>query len=379
MEDTATRQDEMAAKLAQVRAWLDRRGHAAVLLGTQSGFAWITAGGQAHVSLGSEAAAAAVLVTPDSAHVLTSSIETHRISDEETDGLGLDAVEFPWYTPDGARAAVRALCDPAATVADVDAIGLGPLGLKRADVDLTRLRHTLQPAEIDRYRQLGRDAAEAVESACRAATAGETELAVAARLTAECTLRGIQPLTALVAADDRISRYRHPLPTHTPAREMLLVSLTGRRHGLHASLTRMVAFVPVGADTAARHQAVSAVDVRAILASRPGTALADVFREVAEAYAAVGFPGEWRRHHQGGLTGYAGREIFATRTSPEHVGASQAFAWNPSITSVKSEDTVVVTADGKPDILTRTGTWPEQPVRLDTGTLRRPAILHADR
>ncbi|MDA0733382.1 MAG: hypothetical protein O2909_12165 [Chloroflexi bacterium] len=44
-----------------------------------------------------------------------------------------------------------------------------------------------------------------------------------------------------------------------------------------------------------------------------------------------------------------------------------------SITGTKSEDTVLLTADG-PEVLTRTGEWPEIKVDLPIGTLCRPAI-----
>jgi hypothetical protein len=49
-------------------------------------------------------------------------------------------------------------------------------------------------------------------------------------------------------------------------------------------------------------------------------------------------------------------------------------AWNPSITGVKSEDTVLVT-DAGPEVLTRTGAWPQARVELDGGAVERPTIL----
>jgi hypothetical protein len=90
-------------------------------------------------------------------------------------------------------------------------------------------------------------------------------------------------------------------------------------------------------------------------------------------YAAEGHPGEWELHHQGGLTGYRGRERFATPGEPLTLGPSQAVAWNPSLTRVKSEDTALVTADG-PELLTLTSRWPRVEVRLPQGTVARPAL-----
>jgi antitoxin VapB len=106
-------------------------------------------------------------------------------------------------------------------------------------------------------------------------------------------------------------------------------------------------------------------------ASRPGVTLGEILLAADRAYAERGFPGEWRRHHQGGLTGYEGREVFATPDEPTELPPSCAVAWNPSITGgAKSEDTALVSAEGV-EVLTRTPSLPE----LEVGGLRRPGIV----
>lgn len=360
---------EVRKKLDAVRRWLDSVDRLGVLIGSQSGFAWITAGGRGYVPVDSGAGVAAVLVTADAVALLTTNIEAQRILDEELGGLVCQPLSYPWHEPRRARDAVAQLCDPDRVVSD-----LGEHGLARAPDSLTELRHTLLASEIERYRALGRDAAAAVEAACRQSRPGDTEHDVAARVAYECVRRDIVPFVNLVAADERIAAYRHPLPTRARLRRTLLVAVTGRRHGLHASLTRMVSFGRPDDDLARRHAAVQRVDAATNLASRPGVSLAEVFGVIAQRYADEGFPEEWRNHHQGGLTGYAGREVFATPEAGHRLDAGQATTWNPSITRVKSEDTVLVTADG-PDVLTRTDEWPQTTVELDLGVLRRPALL----
>ena len=161
-------------------------------------------------------------------------------------------------------------------------------------------------------RAQGLEAAQALETACLNAQPGDTELEVAASLAFQCQKLGILSLVNLVAGDERVARYRHPLPTGNRVRHTMLVALTGRRYGLHISLTRMVSFGAPSLDLAARHRAVAAVDARLNLESQAGASLGAVFGRGVEQYANEGFPGEWELHHQGGLTGYAGREIFAT-------------------------------------------------------------------
>jgi Xaa-Pro dipeptidase len=105
-------------------------------------------------------------------------------------------------------------------------------------------------------------------------------------------------------------------------------------------------------------------------ASAPGCELRHVL-DVADArYGALGFPEEWRRHHQGGITGYRGREVFATPAESARLPGSCAVAWNPSIAGgAKSEDTALVGEEGV-EVLTRTAELPE----LEAAGLVRAAI-----
>lgn len=359
----------MEAKLARVRAWLEAGDAGAVLLTSQAAFAWITAGGRNHVALGEEAGIAWVLVTSDAAHLLTSTIELPRMLDEEVRGLPLDAVAFPWHDQARAVDLVAERCDLSAAVSE-----LGTLGLPRADPSLVALRHTLVEPEVQRYRELGRDAGTAVEAVTRSVTVGDAELEVAGRLAEECLRHDILPLVNLVAADGRIDRYRHPIPTGERMSRRMMVVLSGRRHGLWASCTRLVHLGPVDDELLRRHRAAMAVDTRLILESRPGALLGEVLQAGIDQYAAEGFADEWQLHHQGGLAGYASREVVATPGSGVRLGADQVVAWNPSVTGTKSEDTVLVTEAG-PELLTRTGAWPETEIELDRGSIARPLLL----
>src|SRR5690606_33775380 len=129
-----------------------------------------------------------------------------------------------------------------------------------------------------------------------------------------------------------------------------------RRHGLVAAATRIVHFGSVSEDLAARHRAVAEIEAKAVAATAPGRSAGEIFQVIQQAYADAGFPDEWRLHHQGGAIGYENREWIAVPGAEERVAAVQAFAWNPSITGTKSEDTYLISADGS-ECLTR-GDWP---------------------
>ena len=352
-----------------VRTWLHRNDLKALLVNSQANFAWLTGGGENYIYVGDAAGEAYLLIVPDRTYLLTNNIELRRLQDEEVAGLPFEAVTWSWRSEGDAREKLAGLCDVSKAVSD-----LGSLGLPKVSHEFHELRYTMSPSEIQRYRRLGRDSAQALEEVCLSFEPGDSELDIAASLAFQCQKRNILPLVNLVAGDERIARYRHPLPTENQVRKTMLTALTGRRHGLHISLTRLVSFGPVHPALLARHRAVATVDARYILESRPGVTVGEVVSRAIDQYAVEGFPQEWELHHQGGLTGYAGREIFGTPDSKYRLQDNQALTWNPSITGTKSEDTILLTAGGT-EVLTRTGSWPELKIDLPMGALRRPDIL----
>ena len=74
--------------------------------------------------------------------------------------------------------------------------------------------------------------------------------------------------------------------------------------------------------------------------------LAEAFADCRRFYADAAFPDEWRLHHQGGLTGYGSGELIATPRTDHVIEPGQAFAWNPSVTGAKAEETFVLTEAG---------------------------------
>jgi antitoxin VapB len=147
--------------------------------------------------------------------------------------------------------------------------------------------------------------------------------------------------------------------------------------GLTASITRIVYFGSLPTDLAAKHDAVCYVDTVLNTSTSAGLSVAEVFARAQTAYAITGFPEEWRLHHQGGATGYAAREYRGKPDSNEVVQASQAFAWNPSITGTKSEDTIIAGVPGSaPEVLTlHSSRWPSKRIETSYGTLDRPMIM----
>lgn len=334
------RAPEVEARLAALREVLERRGDPAVLLRARRNFAWLTAGGESHIVLSSESGVAPILVTRDEAVAITQNIEAVRIAEEELDGLGIETVPVPWWEPGAIdREAARR------------AGGRSPVTDEDLEADLVPLRSRLSRLDRHRLGELGAVGVAAVEGALGTVESGMTEHDLAAELLAR--LAGVRAPVVLVAADERIARYRHPLPVGATISRRVMLVLVAERWGLHAAVTRFLELEPPGGDLAARIEAVATVEQAFHEASQPGTTLGDVFAAGQRAYAEAGYPDEWRDHHQGGTIAYQGRESIATPGDATRIEAGMAFAWNPSIAGAKAEDTFILEADGSRRTVTR--------------------------
>ncbi len=358
---------ELELKLGRIRDLLCGHSLDALLLQRVDNFAWATCGAASYINLAASRGAASVLITPSGRYVLTDNIEARRLEQEER--LLEHGWEFritPWYEN---SQAVAHLTRGLKLAADADYPGA--IDLSAA---LPRLRALLTPEEGTRFRKLGALCAEAMDSAIRTVGPGMTEHEIAAVLAREALSRGVQPIVNLVAVDERLFGFRHPLPTGRPLQAYAMLILCGRMSGLVCSMTRLVHFGRLPDELRRKADAVAQVDARFIWATRPGRKLCEIFAAGIEGYGAVGFPNEWQLHHQGGLAGYAPREILATPTTDDAVVAGQAYAWNPSIAGAKSEDTILVGEHGN-EILTAIQSWPMLTTSVNGNALERPAIL----
>ncbi|GMA95005.1 hypothetical protein GCM10025881_18290 [Pseudolysinimonas kribbensis] len=225
----------------------------------------------------------------------------------------------------------------------------------------------LLPAELERYRALGTEVAALTTDVLAATRPDRTERAVAADLAARLVAAGAEPVVLLVAGEARTG-VPHPLPTAARLGARAMAVVGARRDGLIVNLTRWVGADP-GDGT--REAALREVEADALAATEPGRVLSDVLGDIARSYERHGFGADaWLRHHQGGPTGYLGRDPKATPAAADRIVAGQAFAWNPWAPGLKLEDTVVVHADGIEELTTD----PRWPV-VDARGRQRPRTL----
>lgn len=342
---------ELDAKHEKLVEWMRGQQLAGVLLRRNENIAWVTGGAvEEVVCTACETSVVSVLVTAaGKRYYLTTENEAPRAHDEEFGALDFEPVLFPWYADDTAATALKLAGGPVGC--DAPMAGMTP-------VSLYPQRASLSETEIARYRWLGAETAAATVEALHQVEPGMSEYDLEALTTAGLFRRGILPSVALYAVDDRIMKYKHAVPRGARLKQYGMLNLCARKWGLVISITRFIHFGALPAELAARFESAAKVNAALLDATKAGATSAELFKAAQAAYAAEGYPGEEKFHHQGGPCGYAERDWVATPEGTELLVDKQAFAWNPSIRGGKTEDTVILSG-GEIEYLTAT---PELPV-----------------
>jgi len=363
MSEANVRAHEVAAKLALLRETLAQTGAGALRLRGADWFAWVTAGGSNAVLHTTDTGVAEVLVTPVEACVLTDAIEGERLRAEEVPQGFTFHIE-PWAEPELRERFV------AGTAGGLPVLSDRPTGSEQAlPLALRQRRLVLTPSEQDRYRVLGREAAEAMTEVLHRARPEWTEQQLAGAGAESLWRRGIHPALVLAAGERRLPLYRHATPSNEPIGQRAMLVFCARRHGLYANLTRFVSFGGVGSAPEAQRALID-LEATGLEAVKAGNSLSSVYHALAQAYHHADVEDAIREHHQGGITGYLAREIVATPSTATLLEEGMAFAFNPSFGGMKIEDTFLLGPDGLENLTFDPG-WPA----LDVHGRKRPLWL----
>ena len=355
---------------------LGREGLGGVLLNAQHNFAWLTGGASNGIDLSRENGVAFLLVSSDGKrYLLANNIEMPRMLAEEISADDFEPIKYSWRDEKasgdfvtGKALSLLANGGELATDISID-------GRTRAIEGLVaKCRYSLTAAEIERFRSLGKDAGIAMRRVLDKIVPGEMEIEIAGKLRAELAAGGMTSVVTLVAADERIANFRHPVPSDNQWNKTLLIVSCSKRDGLISSCSRIACIGKVPEELQRRTEATTFVNASLWNATRPGMSGADLYRICADAYAERGFADEINKHHQGGAGGYKTREWVAHPTSAEVVQQNQAFAWNPSITGTKVEETMIVSETGV-EVITASPDFPSIETEIDGHTYYSPGIL----
>ncbi len=351
----------MSNAVEKLRNWLLQKELQGVVLSHEASVAWLF-GGRYHIAIATELACAQVLVTLDTVEVLVNNIEVQRLQDEEA--LVADRVlVYPWHEEMIKNKWLSNWLKNDRIVEE-----------SKVKEEIQALRLVFSESQRHELEDLGQSVATALYQTSIGLRPEMTEYEAAGFLSAECLARGVEPIVNLVAGPKRARLYRHVLPTFEPIGSYAVLSVSGRKKGMVVSATRMVHFGPLDPTLHERYLAVLKVEAALLRATVVGTRLGDVLSAGIQAYSSQGFPDEWTHHHQGGIAGYLPREVRAIPNHSLQLVPSMMLAWNPTISGVKAEDSVLLRNDGI-DVLTSDEAFPRITVEDDEFTVRLPDWL----
>ncbi|MBX7170965.1 MAG: M24 family metallopeptidase [Pyrinomonadaceae bacterium] len=367
--------NELEEKTERLLQMLKGENLGGVLLNSQHNFAWLTGGKNNGVDLSQANGVSSLLIRNDGKRFLIANkIEMPRMLAEEVSEKDFEPIEFDWqadkingsFVPETAQK----LLDGKPLATD---LFYNP-NFRVVEGLIAKCRYQLTANEIERFRKLGKDAGQVLGGIFEKIETGQTEKEIANVVRYELGKFGINSVVTLVAADERIKNFRHPIPTQNVWKKNLMIVVCAKRDGLIASLSRICSVGKLSDDLRKRTDAVGQVHANIMHATRIGATGKQIFEVIKNAYSDAGFQGEETKHHQGGAAGYKTRDWVAHSESSEQVHLNQAFAFNPSITGTKSEETFLVTENGI-EIITASPEFPQISNVIDGIEYLTPDIL----
>jgi Xaa-Pro aminopeptidase len=373
MDQVGTSQEilqDVQIKEERVQSFLEREELDALVLGRQDNFAWVTAGGDNRVINNTDMGEGFAVITRDHKWLVAHHMDGRRFVEEQVPDQGYEMATLYWHqgTPVDK---IRELTNGMRVGADFALPSARPYGPEIVD-----LHFPLTDLDLKRLRWVGRASNEIITQVAKDLEPGTPESEVAARLAYEYTRQGMLLDALMVGADERISRYRHPLASDRPIQRYAFLHPAARRWGVHANVTRLVHFGDPPEAIRSAHWAVTTVGAHVARMLSPGVRFADVLTEQKRLYAELGYPDEWNYHFLGGISGYT--LVDPTRcTKPEaRVVEGQSYGYFITITGAKVEELMILTEDGvELASLPPDAEWPTRVVQTPMGDFTVPEIM----
>jgi Xaa-Pro aminopeptidase len=352
-------------RVRRLRDWLTARGFDAVLLSRRENFAWLTGGGDNHVLKPTEVGVGHLLVTPTQKYLLAYTMDGERVLSEEVPGQGYDLVTVRWYEDEPRLRALTLAGKRIAADTDFP-------GVEDCSLELIRMHAPLALFERNRYRWLAYQTGLALEEIARWVRPGLTEQEVARQITTTLISRGMDVDVLLVGSDERMERIRHVVPSPKKIDRFVLFNPTARRWGLHANVSRCVCFGLPKDSLKRAFQAALEIEAKILGKLTPGLPFSQLLDCQKTWYAEAGYPEEWRKHFQGGTTGYTISDASLGLTE-ERIQGRQAFDYFVTLPGVMVEELVLLW-DGQLEVASRGTNWPVIAFPGTLGDINLPAL-----
>jgi len=333
-------------RLQPLRELMKERGLDSFVLRRNPNLAWAIAG-RAHVPTTIDMACFDLIITQESATAITNVVEAPRLIAEE---LPSEVTVKTVKWSEGRDPLLPTGPKTGSDQSGADRIDLG------TQVEI--IRASLIESDVTRMKEICVDAAVALGNAMKQVENSDREIDVAGLITHSLWQADLEIAFLGVAGNDRVHKFRHPLPTDVIIGNRVSASICAKRKGLIASVTRIVTFGEVTNQMVSDYTSIFKVEAALLDATVVGAPFSDPINAAIAAYPANGFDAdEWTHHHQGGPTGFLPRDWPANQTSSRLIDHNQPIAWNPTGKGWKAEDTILATTSGT-KLLSVDPDWP---------------------
>ena len=359
---------DVKIKEERIHAFLEREGLDALVIGRQDNFAWITAGGDSRVITTSEMGFATLVITRDRKWLVSHSMDGQRFIDEQVPSQGYELVTSYWHQASPEQKVLNL------TRGMVVGADFALQGARQYGPELVDLHYPLTDLDLERCRWIGRTADKILTKGAHDLQPGVPEQEVAARLLYEYALEGLTIDVLIIGFDERISCYRHPMPTGNVLQRYALLHPAARRWGLHANVTRLVHWGEPPSDIRRAMDGVATIGGHVARMLAPGMPFADILTEQIRLYRKLGYAGEWMYHFQGGITGYTLADPTRCTDQEARVVERQAYDYFITITGAKFEEFMLLTEDGI-EFASLGPDWPTRTIETPNGEIAVPDVL----
>jgi len=351
-------------KTRRIRAFLVSEGYDAMLLARRDNFGWMTLGGDSTVVRYSPQGAGVLLITLQRIYLAAQYMDCARIMDDELAGLEVEPVSVFWHEDPPAVRAVK--LTPGRVVSDIPCPGCDA----RPD-EIRALHLPYTQWDIAEWEALGRMFDERFLMTANQVEPGMTEQQAAALLSRSFEEAGVTPAVLLVGSDERLLKYRHPLPSEKRIEKTVLLHLVGLR-GRCAAVTRMVSFGPAPERLLRDYELLNTLQADAFSCLIPGKRHGAVLERRRQLLERAGRSGEYDRHYPGAdIDFFLGSPAPFLRDDP--VRPTQCYDIYLTLTGCKVEELAMAGAAGAR--LLSTGFWPTKRYQAGAYSCRLPVIL----
>ena len=360
--------EDIEPKKDRILEYLGMNKYDGAVIGRRDNFAWFTSGGENKVLNFSDFGFSYLLITKNKIQLVSQIMDGQRVIDEELNGLEIEYVPLKWFE-DSKEDTILKLTSGKNILSDI------PLPeCKYSPDEFYSLHYPLTPLEIERLRWLGSKSEKIIRNVSDNISSGMREVEIAGMLLGEYGKSGIECEVLMIGSDERISKYRHPLPSDKKINKFVLVHPAVKKWGLHANVTRLVSLEKLNPEIQKRFDAACRIAGEVILSCKQGTKFIDILEKQKNLYETLGYKDEWDKHYHGGISGYLLADATVGMNPDLSVTNNQAYDWFITITGVKVEE-LSINVNNNIEVPSIDGAWPVKKYEINGQILELPQIL----